>query len=79
MPNMGSIIKNHNVSVRFRDTENVYVYVYVYVYEYALLICPTFRYSTLYERIEHYTARIDYNQDLYICFIPPSLGAMLEF
>ena len=33
---------------------------------YVLLICPTFRYTTLCERIEHYTARIDYNQDLFI-------------
>ena len=33
---------------------------------YVLLICPTFRYATLCERIEHYTARIDYNQDLLI-------------
>ena len=33
---------------------------------YVLLICPTFRYATLCERIEHYTVRIDYNQDLFI-------------
>ena len=33
---------------------------------YVLLICPTFRYSTLCEHIKHYTTRIDYNQDLYI-------------
>ena len=32
----------------------------------VLLISSTFRYTTLYERIERYTARIDYNQDFYI-------------
>ena len=30
----------------------------------VLLISSTFRYTTLCKRIEHYTARIGYNQDL---------------
>ena len=35
----------------------------------VLLICPTFRYITLCERIEHSTARIDHNQDLLNIYI----------
>ena len=31
-----------------------------------LLISSTFRYTTLCERIEPYTAKIDYNQDIYV-------------
>ena len=31
-----------------------------------LLISSTFRYTTLCERIEHFTAKIDYNQDIHI-------------
>ena len=50
---------------------HTYIYVCIYLYlhlclKVVLLICPTFRYATLCERIEHYTARIDYNQDLFI-------------
>ena len=36
----------------------IYIYIYIYIY--------IFRYTTLCERIEYYTARIDYNQDLFI-------------
>ena len=45
----------------------MYIFIFIFMSEsYVLLICPTFRYVTLCERIEHYTARIDYNQDLFI-------------
>ena len=45
----------------------MYIFIFIFMSEsYVLLICPTFRYATLCERIEHYTARIDYNQDLFI-------------
>ena len=60
-------------------SSDIYIYIYIYIYifmyifififmseSYVLLICPTFRYATLCERIEHYTARIDYNKDLFI-------------
>ena len=45
----------------------MYIFIFTFMSEsYVLLICPTFRYATLCERIEHYTARIDYNKDLFI-------------
>ena len=50
-------------------SSDIYIFMYVFIFmseSYVLLICPTFRYATLCERIEHYTARIDYNQDLLI-------------
>ena len=50
-------------------SSDIYIFMYVFIFmseSYVLLICPTFRYATLCERIEHFTARIDYNQDLFI-------------
>ena len=47
----------------------MYIFIFIFIFmseSYVLLICPTFRYATLCERIEHYTARIDYNKDLFI-------------
>ena len=56
---------------------HLYIYIYIYIYisienlsddrvNNVLLICPTFRYSTLCKRIGHYTARIDHIQDIYM-------------
>ena len=45
----------------------------------VLLITSFFRYTTLCERIEQYTARIDYNQDLFIyIYITPEPITLIE-